>query len=155
MNVKEVIKYSRYGYDIVKKMDKRNEFRTIIINCKHPAIQVIRFDKRIKFSINGYTVNSMSDAIKKAIEIYLSRPHKSFITLEKALLDYNNNHNGLQTIISQEPMTKSPFLMEDANGIFYVTTQWSYKGYTANFQEIMKFFKLYHIQIDPIYEVIQ
>ena len=153
MNVNEVIKYSLYGYDIVKKMNNNNDFRTIIINCEAPNIKVVRFDK-LRFSVNGNNEKTMSDAVKKAIEIYLSRPSKNYNTLEKALRDYNNNHNGLQTIVSKGPLSKNPIVMKDKDELFYVTKQWSFKGYTANFQEIINFFKTYNIYIEPISQVI-
>lgn len=155
MNVNEVIKYSRYGYDIVKKMNSNNDFRTIIINCASPtpSIKVIRFDKRIPFTINGYTVKTMSDAIEKAIEIYLDRRGNNFSTLEEALSIFNKNHNGLQTIVSEKPLQKGSIEMIDVHGkTFYVTKQWSYKGHTANFEEICKFFNKYNIKIEPIYK---
>ena len=153
MNVNEVIKYSLYGYDIVKKMNNNNDFRTIIINCEAPNIKVVRFDK-LRFSVNGNNVKTMTDAVKKSIEIYLSRPSKNYNTLEKALRDYNNNHNGLQTIVSKEPLSKNPLVIKDNDGLFYVTKQWSFKGYSANFQEIINFFKTHHIYVEPISQVI-
>lgn len=153
MNVNEVIKYSLYGYDIVKKMNNNNDFRTIIINCEAPNIKVVRFDK-LRFSVNGNNVKTMTDAVKKSIEIYLSRPSKNYNTLEKALRDYNNNHNGLQTIVSKEPLSKNPLVIKDNDGLFYVTKQWSFKGYSANFQEIINYFKTHHIYVEPISQVI-
>ncbi len=42
----------------------------------------------------------------------------------------------------------------NCDGLFYVTKQWSFKGYSANFQEIINFFKTHHIYVEPISQVI-
>lgn len=151
MNENEVIKYSRYGYDIVKGLNSFNDFRTIIIDCENSKLKIIRFDK-MKFRVNGNGAYSMSGAVKKATEIYLKQRAKSYKTLEEALLGYNNNHNGLQAIVSTTPFTKGSITLTDAKGTtFYVTKQWSYNGASANFEEIIEFFKTNKINIEPIF----
>lgn len=40
MSVNEVIKFSTYGDDIAKKMDKNNNFRTIMIDCNNSKLDI-------------------------------------------------------------------------------------------------------------------
>lgn len=150
MSINEVIKYSRYGHDIAKKMNPMNEWRTIIIDCNHQCLKVINFNN-LSFMVNGVGSFKMSKAVEKAVMEYFkqSKAH-SFITLEKALKAFNNNHNGLQTIISNSTLAKNPIKMNDSCGnSFYLTRQWSFLGASANFDDIIKFFKKFNIIIEP------
>lgn len=173
MNLNEVIKYSRYGYDIAKKMDKRNEFRTIIIDCKENCIKVLRFDKHPKFTVKntakkavksqtesilkGKEEYSMRQAVKKAIELYFERKGNNYEKLEEALKNDEEikNHNGQQTIISKLKPKKdnNTIQMQDKNGtIFFLTGEWMYNGAKANFDGIIRFFNDHKILIQHAME---
>ncbi len=154
MSINEVIKYSRYGHAIAKKMNKNNEWRTIIIDCKHNCVKVINFNN-LKFMVNGNGAFRMGSAVEKAIKEYFKQSkNRSYSLLSKYLQAYNGNHNGLQTIISEKPLTKNPIMMQDGTGSkFYLTTQWSFLGESCNFDEIVNFFKKYNIIIEPVWQV--
>lgn len=150
MNINEVIKYSRYGHDIAKQMHRDNEWRTIIIDCENQCVKVLNFNN-VQFMVNGSGSFPMNRAVEKAIKEYFiqSKSH-TYQSLEKALLAYNRNHNGLQKIISLESLAKTPIKMQDGNGTeFYLTIQWAFSGESANFDDIIKFFKKFKIIIEP------
>lgn len=153
MSINEVIKYSRYGHAIAKKMNDNNEWRTIIIDCKHDCVKVINFNN-LRFMVNGVGVFRMGRAVEKAIKEYFKQSNnRSYSLLSKYLQAYNGNYNGLQTIISKNPLTKNPIVMQDETGTkFYLTNQWSFLGESCNFDEIVKFFKKYNIIIEPIWQ---
>ena len=101
--------------------------------------------------VNGSGSFPMNRAVEKAVKEYFiqSKSH-TYQSLEKALLAYNRNHNGLQKIISLESLAKTPIKMQDGNGTeFYLTIQWAFSGESANFDDIIKFFKKFKIIIEP------
>ena len=153
MNINEVIKYSRFGHEVAKKMNDNNEWRTIIIDCNNQCVKVISFNN-IKFSVNGTGSYSMNRAVEKAVkEFFKQSKGNNFQSLEKKLIRFNNNHNGLQNIVSSRILPKNPINMQDGNKTkFYLTSQWSFLGESANFQEIIAFFKKHNIIIEPIWD---
>lgn len=152
MNLNEVIKYSRYGYDIVKALNVDSDFRTIIIDCEHSCLRILHFVKNMKFTVDGIGNYSMNGAIQEATRQYLNRPGKTFSNLEKELYGFEglNNHNGQEQIVSKTAQAKSPTRMQDNNGVvFYLTSQWMFFGENANFDAIIRFFKNRRISIEP------
>lgn len=156
MNLNEVIKYSRYGHTIAKKMDIKNEFRTIVIDCKDPCIKILRFDQQPKFTVNGENEQyTMPQAVKKAVELYLNKNGNSLDKLIKMLENDKDvkNHNGQQMIVSKSELKKNPIEMSYNEKSFYLTTQWMYYGKNANFDEIIRFFNNHKIFIQHVMEV--
>ncbi len=156
MNLNEVIKYSRYGHNIAKKMGRNNEFRTIIIDCNNSCIKVLRFGKQPKFTVNGESKQyKMPQAVKRAVELYLEKRGNSLEKLIKMLENDKDikNHNGQQPIISKSELKKGPIEMKYGNETFYLTTQWMYYGKNANFDEIIRFFNDHKIYIQYVMEV--
>lgn len=156
MNLNEVIKYSRYGHNIAKKMNQRNEFRTLIFDCNNSSIKVLHFDKQPKFTVNGESHHyKMPQAVKRAVELYLEKKNNSLKKLIKSLENDRDikNHNGQQPIISKSELKKNPIKMEYRNETFYLTTQWMYHGKNANFDEIIRFFNDHKIYIQHVMEI--
>lgn len=156
MNLNEVIKYSRYGYDISTNLNNNSDFRTIIIDCEKPCLRIVQFTKNMKFTVDGIGDYSMVEAIEFATQEYLKREGKSFITLERELNAFEGlkNRNGQELIVSATDSGKTKIRMKDNNGItFYLSKQWMFFGKKANFDAIARFFKNRNISIEPKLEV--
>lgn len=87
-------KYLRYGNEIVKKINKKSCVIGIFVDPDKNSVEVLQFDERSHFAVNGKECKSMNEATAEAIKQYLSKHPVSFAQLSLCWGKYVNNTEG-------------------------------------------------------------
>lgn len=136
----ECEKYLRYGYDIIKTINQNSNVTGIFINPVDNSIEVLSFNERSHFEVNGHDCKSMSEAVAKAISIYLAEHSVTYADLTQRFDKYVNNEKGKSRYKDIKRTT--------ADGVpVFTYTQFRQYGTASYWNEFVKLCKKHKINI--------